>query len=266
MSTDPPTGYENEPVEVFHPLPADLYCRFYDLEMNQKFEDCNYYDCVLRNCNARMVLELGCGTGRIVEYLRARNYTAYGIDHSHDMLLHNYHRRITPALEMDMCYLGFKPVFDTILVPHNTINLLVDRNSIRQCLSGMKTALAPQGLIILHLFSVTDKLVNQAHRRIFQFALFDTPNGKLVKETIRIYRPETNQLFLEERYKIRSFANPSLNQNYKHVLPLSGWHSEEWLEIIRKSGFKIHSIHSGFNQEVFRPNIHSTMLVTARSR
>lgn len=265
MSTDTPTGYENEPVENFHPLPADLYCRFYDIEMNRKFEDCHYYDRLLRDCRARTVLELGCGTGRITEYLRARKYTAYGIDNSHDMLLHNYHRRITPALEMDMCYLGFKPVFDTILVPHNTLNLLGRRNSIRRCLSEMKTALAPQGLIVLHLFSVTDDLVKQAHTRIFQFALFDTPEGKLVKETIRIYRPESDQLLLEERYKIRSFTNPAHNHNYKQVFPLSVLHSDEWVEIIKKSGFTIHSIHSGFNQEVFRSHAHSTMLVTAQS-
>lgn len=264
MGLHEPSGYENEPVEHFAPLPADLYCTFYDLEMGARLQDCDYYARLLEEHQCRTVLELGCGTGRIVEFLGSRNYRAVGIDNSHEMLVFNRHQRLSPMVEMDMCHLGFSQTFDAVIIPHNTLNLINDEKTIHRCLSEIKKTLTKNGLLVIQLFSLTATLIEQAHKRLFQFALFDTgKNGKLVKETIKTYYPETNQLLLEERYKIRSFDDPSHNRNYNQIFPLTAYPASKWFQIISSSGFCINSTHSGHNNEGFNPDQDSTLLITA---
>lgn len=264
MGLQEPTGYENEPVEHFDPLPAALYPPFFDLEMGSRQEDCIYYDNCLKEHQCQAVLELGCGTGRIVEFLNSRHYRAIGIDRSHEMLLFNRDQRISPTVEMDMCHLGFGRTFDAVIIPHNTLNLLSDEKTIRCCLKEITRSLTKDGLLVLQLFSLTAALREQAGNRLFQFALFDTGNnGKLVKETIKTYYPETDRLILEERYKLRSFGTPALNRNYNQVLPLTVYSASKWLEIISSSGFSIYSTHSGHNSQRFDANQDSTLLITA---
>ena len=69
MSSNEPTGYENEPEEIFIPLPAQLYPALYHLEMSEFQDDRNFYVKKLAEHGCRHVLELGCGTGRISEHL-----------------------------------------------------------------------------------------------------------------------------------------------------------------------------------------------------
>ena len=266
MSPQEPTGYENEPDECFTPLPSDLYCRFFDLEMGSKRDDCIYYQQLLEKHCCQTVLELGCGTGRIVGFLNSRGYKAFGIDNSHEMLLYNRSQRMSSVVEMDMCHLGFNNTFDAVIIPHNTLNLLHDEKIISQCLKEIKRVLTKNGLLVVQLFSLTKALTDQAHKRLFQFALFDIKgNGKLVKESIKTYYPETDRLMMEERYKIRLFDNPLLNRNYNQFLPLTVYSPSKWLDIIKKSGFKIYSVHSGHDSEGFNCDRDSTLLVSAYS-
>ncbi len=266
MNHQEPSGYENEPEVRFSPLPSGLYSTFFDLEMSKKLDDCTYYAALLKKHQCQSVLELGCGTGRIVEYLSAAGYRSVGIDNSTDMLHHERTRRLSPVVEMDMCDLGFSGhCFDAALIAHNTLNLLGDKRAITRCLHETRNVLVRDGLLMLQLFAVTDQLRKQAGKRLFQFALFDTPdNGKLVKESIRIYLPEPAQILLEERYKIRSFANPALNRNYRQDLSLVAWSPARWLEVIRSAGFSIVSQHSGYRDEPFLPGADSSLLVIAR--
>ncbi len=266
MTTNEPTGYENEPVERFIPLPPDLYCSFFDLEMGNQQDDCLYYTQLLGEHQCQRVLELGCGTGRIVEYLTSSGFSATGIDTSPEMLLYVRARRKSPVALMDMCQLGFKQVFDSVIIPHNTLNLLDGEKTITRCLNGIKQTLRKNGLLAVQLFSATETTKAQAHKRIFQFALFDTgDNGKLVKETIKTYHPESEKIMLEERYKLRSFDRRSLNRNYSQVLPLTVYSTSKWLEILQHSGYSVQSVHSGYNRELVDSGNDSTLLITARS-
>jgi len=266
MNPQEATGYENEPDECFTPLPSDLYCYFFDLEMGNKRDDCIYYQRLLEQHHCQTILELGCGTGRIVEFLNSKGYKAFGIDNSHEMLTYNRDQRMSSVAEMDMCHLGFNNAFDAVIIPHNTLNLLNDETLISQCLKETKRVLTENGLLIIQLFSLTKSLTDQAHRRLFQFALFDIPdNGKLVKESIKTYYPETDRLLMEERYKVRLFDTPSLNRNYNQFLPLTVYSPARWLDIIEQSGFNIYSVHSGHNSEVFNYGRDSTLLISAHS-
>lgn len=261
------SGYENEPVEHFLPLPNGLYCQFYDLEMGTRLEDCHYYSDFLRQNNCRSIVELGCGTGRIIDFLTLQGFLAIGIDTSADMLRYNRGLRTAPVAEMDMRCLGFRPAFDAAIIAHNTLNLLGQKTAIMSCLQGVRQSLAPGGWLIVHLFALTTELSSHPHKRIFQFSLHDTPeNGKLVKESIRTYLPETDHLQLVERYKIRSFDAPALNENYQQTLLLAAYSASEWIELIQTSGFTIASMRSAPDIESFNRDTDSTLIIAAQSQ
>jgi SAM-dependent methyltransferase len=108
------SGYENEPEETFAPLPLERYCSFYHLEMHA-VEDRSFYRNQLQQHGCHSVLELGCGTGRICDYLQHCGFTVIGIDNSRPMLAFTGASRCTPTIEMDMCRLGLRRRFDHVL-------------------------------------------------------------------------------------------------------------------------------------------------------
>ena len=267
MESEELTGYENEPVETFIPLPTDLYCTFYDLERQSQLKDCHYYFKMLSQQRCKSLVELGCGTGHIQEYLYKQGLVAYGIDISHDMLRFNNDQRLAPVLEMDMCHLGFSSSLDAVIVPHNTLCLLPGKQEIHRCLGEIKRILRKSGVLIAQLFTITPELTKLAGKRLFQFSMHEmNESNKLIKETIRTYLPQINTIELEERYKVRSFTNSSENVNYRQSLSLTAYTASEWLDILQSAGFNITSLHSGPEGEPFDETRDSTLIVSATSQ
>lgn len=266
MGPNEPTGYENEPDEIFLPLPAQLYCSLYHLEMSEVKDDCLYFHQLLTENRCRRVLELGCGTGRLSEYLQSQGHLVTGIDISYSMLQFPQNTGSVPTVQMDMCCLGFSPSFDAVVIPYNTLNLLPDKKSIQQCLAEIKLVLTGPRLLLLQLFTPNSVLIRQAHKRLFQFRLFDRPEGgKLIKETIRTYIPEQNMLLLEERYKIRTFAVNETNRNYSQTLRLTAFSLDQWLDLISCAGYKVVSLHGSYKRTPYDQEKDSTLLVLAKS-
>jgi ubiquinone/menaquinone biosynthesis C-methylase UbiE len=267
MSSKEPTGYENEPDEIFTPLPAQLYPSLYHLEMSDFIDDGSFYFTKLQQHGCRNVLELGCGTGRIAEYLKRSGLYPVGIDISREMLNFAKTTRCAATAQMDVCQLGFCSCFDAVIIPYNTLNLLGSLEAIKQCLDETKTVLTGPRLLIAHLHTPSSAHLQNQHKRLFQFNLFDRPQGgKIVKESITCYLPETDSLTLEERYKIRLLSNTpgsSSKINYTQTFHLKTYKPDKWSEIITKSGFSIISKDSSFNNHSTPEETRSKLIVTA---
>ncbi len=265
MDSLEPSGYENEPDEHFLPLPADLYASlFYQFSLDSA-EEHSWYLTILGSHSCQNILELGCGTGRICEYLRRCGLTLFGIDNSREMLNFSRPSRLVPCCQMDMTRLGFSRFFDAALLPCNTLNLLQDEQAIKQCLSEIRLVLRNPGLLILHLFVPDRALIEHAGEKLFQFSLSDLHNGtKLIRETIRTYHAGSQMLTLEERYKLRPTAVFSKRENYLQTFQLAAFSPSQWFEIIENSGFSIISTHGRFDHSPFREQYGSTLLLVAR--
>lgn len=266
MDTNEPTGYENEPDEVFSPLPADLYPTVFHIETEQTREDCRYYHQILKEQQSRSILELGCGTGRIQEYLYEKGWNITGIDYSREMLRFSRKTRYSPTAEMDMRRLGFSCCFDTVLIPHNTLNLIGSINDITSCLMEVRHILNPGGILALHLFVPDKELLKYPGKRHFQFSLFDIlPKKKLIKETIRVYSPEKEELMLEERYKFRSINAPEENRDFSHCLKLAAYSFAAWKQLLKNTGFRIITAHGDFSNTPFLEERSSMLVIKAQT-
>ena len=260
-----PTGYEDEPREQFQPLSARNHCQLYHYERasHDLKKEAGYYQRMLTD-RCRFVLELGCGTGRIAEFLYSCGFKIFGVDLSDAMLRFSAGQRHAPVAQMDMRLLGFHQVFDAVIIAQNTLNLLQSEKTIAQCLSEVRKVLTPGGLLLLHLYFLADDSPAEDTRQL-QFSVFDHPKGgKIVKETIKTKVVDQSLLILEERYKIRRFDQTHLDVNYSHTMYLAFFTKKTWLALLSGSGFAINSLQHGFTHSS-KDNVSSTLHVVAQS-
>lgn len=133
---------------------ADVYAT--DMGQSMPFDDVGCYRSICR-AQAGAVLELGCGTGRILLELLAADIDAFGADRSLPMLQRLRRdaatRRLAPRVaQMDLRALALRGTFAAILLPYSLITYLTDRNVAIGMLRELRARLAPGGVIVLDAF------------------------------------------------------------------------------------------------------------------
>jgi SAM-dependent methyltransferase len=229
--------YQDEPADVFLSLPEDLACSLYALEMENFSEDCSFFEKILPGRGA--VLEMGCGTGRVARYLAKKDQPITGIDISLPMLqLAGQHQHpYCSFLCMDMMATAFKRPFDAILIPYNTLNILTDKERILRCLLSCEEILRERGIIIVQLFIPTRDFLDN-HRTTFQFQMFDRPSGgRIIKEILKRYLPESQTMRLEERFRIRPMQQGIANVDYRAITSIAAFNLATWLSIFARANF-----------------------------
>lgn len=229
--------YQDEPDDVFLSLPEDLAASFYALEMENFSEDCVFFNKVLPEHGS--VLEMGCGTGRVARHLARKNRPITGIDISLPILrLATQHQQPHCSfLCMDMLAPAFNRPFDTILIPYNTLNLFTTREKILRCLLGCRENLYREGILIVQLFIPTQDFLDK-QRTTFQFQMFDRPgSGRIIKEILKKYLPESQTVQLEERFRIRPMQKGVANEDYRATTCIAAFNLATWLAIFARANF-----------------------------
>ena len=241
-----------EPEEVFLPLSPKRYADFYSIEMDSFYKDIQFYK---NNIAAdAKVLELGCGTGRISHNLAQSGRKVTGLDLSIDMLQRAKSRIQTDVhyVCMDMCQIGFVSQFDHIIIPYNTLNLLCHKSAIICCLQEARRLLKPRGTLLfqVHIPQIPE---TEKHEKIFQFQMLTLPDnrGKLIKESIRSFAPETESFYLNERYRLRTTGSNAEKKDFQHTIQLADFSFAQWVQIVQDSGLRPLSLFSDYNNRPF---------------
>lgn len=113
---------------------------------------------------AGRVLELGCGTGRILAPLAAAGHEVVGVDRDPAMLalaaeaLTDDARERATLVRGDMTRLSELGLgmFDRVLIPFTGLYALDGRDAIAQCLAEARAHMTPNGVLILDAYAVDD--------------------------------------------------------------------------------------------------------------
>ena len=230
-------NYADEPDPVFLPLPEDLAAHFYDLEMAAFADDIAFYQEFLPASG--MVLEIGCGSGRVARRLASAERPLLGIDISPTMAAraaahHHPHCRFCV---MDMLAPAFSTTFAAVLLPYNTLNLLSTPEAIASCLRAIHALLDDHGRLLLQLFLPTTAMQSGKGTQ-FQFQIFELPEGgRLIKEIRTTLQPATATLEHEERYLLRPTGPGAINRNYRSRRAIAAPPQSTWLELFAEAGF-----------------------------
>lgn len=235
--------YDQEPEDSFEPLPEELYCRFYDLEMEGYTEDARFW---VDRLPMGHLLELGCGSGRLSRYLAQAERSILGIDRSAIMLRRAREKNMplssSPTyVQMDMCCLAFscRRRFDALLIPYNTLNLLADAGQPAACLAACHPLLAANGRLAVQLYIFNRKFL-KTKEKTFQFQLFDLPDGgRLIKEIRKWYNPLRCQVEVEERYRVRPMQQGKKKRDYAITYPLSPFTEEMIVPLFAENGWHL---------------------------
>ena len=122
-------------------------------------DDLAFYQARLPSAEAA-VLELGCGTGRVLLPLAAACGFIHGLDRSEAMLARCRQKlqaaaigptraRVEPG---DITHFALGRVFDLIIAPYRVFQLLDTAAQVDGLLQGVRTHLAPGGTCILNVF------------------------------------------------------------------------------------------------------------------
>ncbi len=182
----------------------DRIARFYDVDMarNMAFDDVGFY---AQRCAGRAgpVLELGCGSGRILLRLLARGLDAYGADASSGMLAElarKAHAAALPlrAARMDVRQLAWRPGFATILCPYSLVTYMVGAGDAQRMLAEVRRLLAPGGVFVVDAF-VPKPLVAHDDFRVDYTRPFEA--GTLLREK-RVQPVDAEVNRIERRYRV----------------------------------------------------------------
>jgi ubiquinone/menaquinone biosynthesis C-methylase UbiE len=252
--------YADEPEDVFLPLPEKLACEFYDLEMDTYRDDCDHYNAVLPEKG--MVLELGCGSGRVSRALCTPERAVIGLEISSQMLART---RSAPMQNCsyicaDMTSLPFRSnLFDALVIPYNTLNLITEKEQIDNCLSGCKRVLKKGRSAYLQLFTPSGEFCNLG-KKTFQFKMYDRPGGgRIIKEILKKYNPTSQTVEIEERYRVRPMTATIPNKDFNTLYTITGFPTATWIELFHQAGFTVVEMYADTEKTLYTPGLSTTL-------
>lgn len=135
---------------------ATVYDTFMD---NVPYEE--WVDYIVRlleyyNCNPKLVLDLGCGTGNITQLMANKGYDMIGVDNSLEMLLIAKEKakkedKDILYLEQDMREFELYGTVGAVISVCDSINYLLEEEDILQTFKLVNNYLDPKGLFIFDM-------------------------------------------------------------------------------------------------------------------
>jgi SAM-dependent methyltransferase len=180
----------------------DQIAKIYDSDMgaSMTLPDVDYYLQAARACGGP-VLELGCGTGRILARLIAAGIDAVGIDRSAPMLAQARRRCGARArlLQMDMRELAFDGDFALALLPYSLVTYLLDDADWAALAIGLRRALRADARIVIDAFIPQEGIADAGWTRDYARPVA----GHWLVRHKRVQREEDGCHRIDRHYRLR---------------------------------------------------------------
>jgi len=240
---------------------ADLY----DYFATGQNGDVSFYVDEARKANGR-VLELGCGTGRMLIPMAEAGISIVGVDNSPAMLhvaqrkingLHQEARQRIQCVEGDMRTFELDQRFDLVIIPYRTFLYLVSRDDQHQALSSIHDHLLDNGRLVFNFFdpgvdeiAANSKSLGRILRYVTSFVHKDSGNSFSVHESKQFDPAEQTldwTMFFEETDR-----DGSLISKINLHLSLHYFNRFEVRNLLELCGFEIEALYGDFQRGPFR--------------
>jgi ubiquinone/menaquinone biosynthesis C-methylase UbiE len=245
---------------------ARLVARHYDA-INEVLrggsQDVAFYR-ALAQASGGPVLELGCGTGRVLLPIARDGVACVGVDASRDMLDVFRAKQPPPSLElvhatMETFDLGRRR-FRLITVPFRAFSHLLDVPAQLAALANIRRHLAPGGRLALDVFDPRLDRIALREEPEALAARASTPRG-LVQRFDRVTRDPARQV-LTLRVRFVADAPEDCGEG---ELQLRWFYRYELEHLLARAGFKIEQVYGGFDHRPWSPG-GETIVIAKRAR
>jgi ubiquinone/menaquinone biosynthesis C-methylase UbiE len=180
------------------------------------------------------VLDVGCGTGRLLLDYAAQGIDVDGVDNSPEMLALCREKGtaagLAPTLyEQQMEELSLPRRYQTIIVPSSSFQLLVDAKAARDAMVRFRDHLEPGGTLampFMQLWSGPPQTANQA-RKWHKIQERERSDGAIVRRWVRARYDSEEQLeHAEDRYEV-VVDGEIVREEQHNRSPATRWYTQE---------------------------------------
>jgi len=248
----------------------DSYARFYDLDLGDMDADLLMIQQYAVRCGSP-ILELACGTGRVLLPLARQGYDVTGVDVSEAMLAvarrkvaaEGLEKRVT-LVHQDMRELALDGRFNLAFVAVNSFMHLLTTDDQMAALGGVRQHLQPGGLLLLDLFNPDLGRLLDARGQVYLDKVFTDPGTghslmrfstqrvELSKQTLRVSYIVDE---LDEEGGVRRTLFPySIRYLFRSELEL----------LLRQAGFAVEAIYGSYDLDEFDDDSEKMIAVARR--
>jgi SAM-dependent methyltransferase len=230
----------------------DRVARFYDYEQKDFVKDIPFYlDCA-KQCGGE-VLELGCGTGRVLLPIARAGIDITGLDASEEMLdiarkkIDDTIRKKVTLLRGDMKDFILSKHFSMIFIAFRTFQCLLTKQEQISCLECIWRHLTDNGTLIIDLFAPRHDLLAQVHRSLDLGEFYDEENDVYVVRRAEDKYDLAEQTLHEDRFYEWTDKNGEFHSR-QWSFELSYLFRYEAELLLQKCGFRVEEVYGDFDQ------------------
>lgn len=231
---------------------------FYDWEYRQRREDVDFYR-MLAAERGGPVLDLGCGSGRLLGPLRRDGLKVLGVDLSATMLARARGRAVygnegygaTLLARADLRALPLRGPFPLIVMAFHTIQHIVDDGELVAMLRSIRELLGPKGWFAFDIFYPRpDWLAHPSNRR-FDHVLFRYPKEQQGYEYSVSHRMDHQRRALHMRFHYRRVSPTGVVADRGTIVRLCHRQlsPDEVSDLLERAGLTILSRWGGYKGE-----------------
>ncbi len=208
------------------------------------------------------VLELGCGTGRIMMALADAGKRITGLDLSERMLeravkkraaLNKEARERVHLVQGDMARFDLGETFRLVIIPFRPFQHLLEVQQQVDCLDCVRKHLAPGGRLILDVFQTdAERMHDPVHMREMLVTEYATTDGRQVRITERVaafHRAEQRN-DVEMIFSIRH--RDGRQERMVFAWPLRYFFRYEVEHLLARCGFRVTALYGNFDRTPIR--------------
>jgi ubiquinone/menaquinone biosynthesis C-methylase UbiE len=210
----------------------------------------------------RTVLELGCGTGRVLIPLSQHCDFIVGVDHSRAMLAicqeklhkHQISQHNAELVLEDITCLTLQRKFGLIIAPFRVFQNIDTDEEVDAFFHRIHKHLSPHGSCILNVFNPNAPMKDlletwQDHNEVFDW---EKPLGSgLLKHYYRRKKIKKAPLVLYPELIYRYYENEKLVDEVSFVVPMRVYYPDKFRKVIQAHGFSVVETWGGYNDEKY---------------
>ena len=230
----------------------DDFPRLYDLDTADLVDDLDFYVALAQRMGGP-VLEIGCGTGRVLVPLAEAGFQVTGVDVDPRMLARARERvarvclgdRVT-LVEADARTLSLYEHFALAIIPLNSFLHFTSDDDQLECLRAIRRHLRRGGLAVVDLPSPDAALLGEVGGQVvLEWVRRDPETGAEVSK-LRSQRVDTARQIVELTLLFDEAGTDSLRRR-TYTLPLRYVYRRELELLLEKCGFVLETIYGGYD-------------------
>jgi len=239
-------------------MPAyDAYSVYYDLLYADKQEDLPFYLGLAKESGGP-VLELACGTGRVLLPLARAGFEVTGIDMSQAMLdkfqakLDREPREVQARVALkcaDMRDYRFSQKFKLVFCAFNSFQHLLTTNDQLACLASVREYVADEGRLVLNVFAPDhSRLTGRAETMVHVER--DPETGRdMVVTNITKRDPATQTM--DAFQCVDRIGDDGTVRRYPASFTLCWIHNREMHLLLRLAGYEVVAVYGGYDKRPY---------------